>query len=163
MKRNEAFFGLVALVVFAVALGWLGWMIYAPSLVQSCDACDRPLHSQTRTVALVDNRREVFCCPACALTTRQTGKVVKVSELSDYETGKPLAPRDAYVVAGSAVNLCVRKSALMGLDKRIIPLVFDRCNPSVIAFALQEAAGKLSQEQGGTLRRFEELEASHQR
>ncbi len=150
------------LAASGLALVYLGWAAFAPSLVPSCDACGRAVHSQTRTVALVDNRRGLFCCPACALATRQTGKVVEISQLSDYETGKPLAPRDAYVVSGSAVNLCVHRSALMGVDKRVIPLVSDRCSPSVIAFAREEAAEKLSQEQGGVSRRFEEL-AAHQR
>ncbi len=159
MKRKEAAVRLVVLAASGLALVYLGWSALAPSFVQSCDACGRPLHPQTKTVALVDNRREVFCCPACALATRQTGKVVEISQLSDYETGKPLAPRDAYVVAGSAVNLCVHRSALMGVDKRVIPLVSDRCSPSVIAFAREEGAERLRQEQGGTFRRLEDLAA----
>jgi hypothetical protein len=113
---------------------------------------------------VVGDRRELFCCPACALTTHdQDGRPVKIVELTDYETGSPLAPSQAYMVRGSDVNTCAQQHGPVGPDKQPTHVHFDRCSPSLLAFVGREAAARFAKEHGGDLLSFSELAASYSR
>ena len=48
----------------------------------------------------------------------------------------------------------------MDETKQSYPVGFDRCSPSILAFAHRESAERFVQEHGGKLRRFAELAAS---
>ena len=147
-------------ILFAIALGlvYTVWEIGLFSPAQSCDACHRPLHTLTKTIGIVDGRKEVFCCPTCALTAhRQTGQAVQITELTDYETDHRLNPPDAYIVEGSDLNLCTHHHVIMEMDKQATPLQFDRCSPSIMAFAKKESAEKFRHEHGGSLMLFRDL------
>ncbi|MBI2822628.1 MAG: nitrous oxide reductase accessory protein NosL [Acidobacteria bacterium] len=162
MSRKSIILGVVILLAAGLGAGYLGWKAYVTP--QACDGCGRPLHAQTRTVALVGGEREVFCCPACALSEhRQTGKAVDIVELSDYETATPMAPGNSYVVRGSDENFCMHEHPLVEEHKGVIPMEFDRCAPSIMAFARKEAAEQFSREHGGTVLRFEDLAPAYQR
>lgn len=158
MTRRGTMFGFVLLLVIASALGYAVWKLRTASTVQICNVCTRPLHERSRTVAVIDGKRQVFCCPACALTThRQTSKRVQVVELTDYETDAPLDPGAAYIVEGSAVNLCVHQHMLFDQNKQPSALDFDRCSPSMIAFSGKDAADLFARQHGGVVRRFQEV------
>jgi hypothetical protein len=152
------------LVAITVALAYAGWKIRTASESQFCFACSRPIHSQTRTVGLLDGKREVFCCPTCALTEhRQTGERVKITELTDFETQARLTPESAVVVSGSDVNCCVQEHVLVDKEDQASPMNFDRCVPSIIAFARRKEAERFQEQHGGTLSSFEALASAYQR
>src|SRR5512139_2580623 len=109
MKRRGAWVGAACMLAVVLGLGYVGWRTWRSSDVQVCQVCSRPIHSHTRTVGLVGSRRESFCCPACALTTHdQSGRAVKIVELTDYQTNSALDPSKAYLVRGSDVNTCAQ-------------------------------------------------------
>jgi hypothetical protein len=158
MTRKAASLSFVLLFGIAIAVSYAGWSIYRENRTEFCGFSGRPILPQTKTVVLMDGENETVCCPACVLTERvQTGKTIQFVELTDFETGKALAPKDAFVVRGSAVNLCVTQHTLMEEDKQAAPLEFDRCMPSLVAFARREAAERFLRENGGTLISFQEL------
>ena len=158
MSPKSASLSLVLLFGVAIAVGYAGWTIYRENRTEFCEFSGRPIHPQTKTVVLMDGEKKTLCCPACVLTARaQTGKTIQFIELTDFETGKTLAPEDAYVVRGSRVNLCVTQHMLMEETKQAAPMDFDRCMPSLVAFARREAADHFLQENGGTLISFQEL------
>ena len=158
MTRKSASLGFVLLFGVAIAVGYAGWKIYRDSPSEYCEFSARPVHTQTKAVALVNGEEKIFCCPACALTLRaQTGQSVKLLELTDYETGSSLAPEEAFVVRGSQINMCVTQHMLMDESKQAVPMDFDRCMPSLVAFARREAAEDFLRVQGGTLVSFQEL------
>jgi len=158
MTRKSASLGLVLLFGVAIAVGYAGWKIYRESPAQYCEFSARPVHTQTKAVALVDGEKKIFCCPACALTLRaQTGQSVQFVELTDYETARPLAPNEAFVVRGSEINMCVTQHMLMEESKQAAHMDFDRCMPSLVAFARKQAAEHFLQVHGGTLVSFQEL------
>ncbi len=164
MKRRGAWLGAASLVILFVGLGYAGWRAWRPSQAQLCQACSRPIHSHTRTVALVGSRRESFCCPACALTTHdQSGRPVKVVELTDFLTNSPLDPGEAYLVRASDVNMCARQHGPLGPDKQPTTVEFDRCSPSLLAFARKETATAFASEHGGEVLSFSQLAASYAR
>src|SRR5450759_2687586 len=144
--RRFALFAIVAVV--ALAVGYAGWRVYLRTQPVQCYACQRPIHAHSRTVAFAKGRSRLFCCPACALSEHeQEGKPVQVTELTAFSNGAKLFPNDAYVVKGSDVNMCARTHELIGTDnKRRADINYDRCAPSLLAFALESQAIQFSRE-----------------
>ena len=125
---------------------------------QLCDACRRPLHANSATLADLGGHRQVFCCPACALSARmQGGDRFKIAAFTDYATAKTLTPSSALLVRGSDVNLCARVNPLIDEVKEPHAVHFDRCTPSLIAFGDKAAASRFIEAHGGTLVRLDEL------
>ncbi len=86
-------------------------------------------------------------------------------KLTDFDTGAALDPSTAWVVAGSNVNLCTAHNhqPILGGDQRPAATSFDRCTPSILAFAGQKEAVAFSASHGGEVLRFPELAARFSR
>jgi hypothetical protein len=103
----------------------------------------------------------LFRCPACALSEQaQSGSPVRVTERTEYLTGAGLSPNEAYVVRGSDMNMCARPGNSIGADRSIAGLSYDRCAPSLIAFAHGFEAFRFSRAHGGTVLPFREVQAA---
>lgn len=160
MSRTQQILGLVIVLAFALGLGYAAWRMTGSSQVVACEACGRAIHASMRTVAFVGDKREVFCCPTCALSAgTQTHKPVRFEQLADYETGHPLRPADAYAVEGSDLIPCVRSHQMLNRDGQPVPMDFDRCSPSIIAFGNQTSAERFASEHGGEVDKFLQLVA----
>lgn len=158
MAKEWRFVMFAAVGAVLLALVYIGATAYRGGLGEQCTACRRPLHAHSRTAAFVDGRSGLFCCPACALTARQQhGKPVRITELTAYLTGSRLAPEAAYMVQGSDVNLCARSHELIGEHKRAAGKHFDRCAPSLLAFADRSEAVRFAGEHGGKVLPFERV------
>ena len=155
--------GLLWLVaVFALAAGYGGWRAYQGTQPEQCYACQRPIHAHSRTVASDKGGPRLFCCPACALSEqRQEGKAVRVTELTAFLSGAKLSADDAYVVKGSDVNMCAQAHEMIDADKRPADVHYDRCAPSLLAFAKEREAIQFAREHGGTVLPFREVAASY--
>lgn len=151
----------LAAVAIAAGLGYGVFAVYRGKQAAYCSACQRPIHAHSRTVALVNGRSRVFCCPACALSEHeQDGKPVRVTELTDFATGAKLMPSEAFVVKGSDVNMCARLHGPMDADKRPTDVPFDRCSPSLLAFSRRSDAVQFAREHGGQVESFREMVAA---
>jgi len=161
MSRTQQIFGLAIVVAFALALTYTGWrMMRSPSQMELCQASGRPIHADMRTVAFVGDKRGVYCCPTCALAEgAQMHQAVRFEQLSDYETGHPLRPAGAFAVEGSGVIPCFRTHDMVNRDGQAVPMDFDRCSPSIIAFANLAAAERFASEHGGEAGKFLEIVA----
>ncbi len=148
----------LAVVIVAVGLGYAGFKVYQGSQAEQCYACQRVVHAHMRTVAIVNGRPRVFCCPACALSEhQQEGRPIRISELTAFLTGDRLAPGDAFVVKGSDVNMCARTKELIDADKRPADLRYDRCAPSLLAFGQRSEALAFTRQHGGEVLRFSDM------
>ncbi len=146
-------------VFFSFALGFAAWTAF--SRPDQCYACKRPIHAHSKTVALVNGHSKLFCCPACALSLHeQSGKPIKITELTSFLTGKALSPNEAWFVRGSSVNMCERTQELIDADKRPADLRYDRCAPSLIAFENRSDAVQFTREYGGEVHPFSEIAAA---
>lgn len=156
--------GVIILIAIGCGLGYAGWRMLSPSGREICEVCNRPIHAQSRTVGEIDDgEEEVFCCPTCALTAHhQTSMKVKIIHLTDFDTDRPLAPDGAYVVEDSTLNLCIRHQPLADRDKQPAQMAFDRCSPSIYAFASEAGADRFARDHGGIVRRFQELATAYQ-
>ncbi len=162
MARSSTVVGILLLVIAGTGLLYVGWQTMSSAAEAVCSVCGRPVHTESRTDGVVDGQAQTFCCAACALRAQQqTGSDVMVSGLYDYDSGKTLAPGAAYVVVGSAINLCMREHFLMDAHKEASGMQFDRCSPSILAFSSQAAAERFRSEHGGVVQPFTELRDSY--
>ena len=160
MSRTQQILGLVIVLAFALGLGYAGWRMTSTSDAEVCQACRRAIHANMRTVAFLGGKREVFCCPTCALSAgAQTHEPVRFEQLADYQTGHPLRPADAFAVEGSNVIPCVRSHQMLNRDGQPVPMHFDRCSPSIIAFANRTSADSFAAEHGGKVGKFLQIVA----
>jgi hypothetical protein len=165
MGRTRRFAIFVIVAIVALAVVYAGWRVYRRAQPEQCFACQRSIHVHSRTVATARGSSRLFCCPACALSEqRQEGRPVRVTELTAFLTGSSLSPSDAYVVRGSDVNMCLETHKLIDTsrtpDRRPADLDYDRCAPSLLAFAQEREAIQFSQEHGGTVLPFREVAAA---
>jgi len=155
MTRAQRFIGLGVVLAAALGLGYAGWSVTSRSRTAICELSGRPIHPNMRTIAFIGNSRKILCCPACALTaSAQTHQPVRFEQVVDFETAQPLRPEDAFAVQGSDVIPCdlphhVQTTEMLTPEGRPVPVVFDRCSPSVIVFANRASAEHFAQEHGG--------------
>lgn len=156
MPGKAATFALTGLALIAVLAGAM-WFQKSET-EKFCGFCHRPIHAQTRVIAEVDGRRKTVCCARCAMTEAfQEKKPVRLIEVTDYASGKSLKPEQAYFVDGSRKVLCDHDAPIFDETKHVHPLAFDRCFPGTYAFARREDAAAFVRENGGVVRRLQEL------
>ena len=97
-------------VLMATAVGLLlFWETRSPRV---CPLCHRGIQAESRAVIEIRGERKAVCCVRCAVTAEsQEGVPVKLVEVSDFRSGKPLRPESAHYVANAAVVLCERHQA----------------------------------------------------
>jgi hypothetical protein len=155
MSRKAPLTVVIAILALA-ALSYAGWRFVHNKSQENCQVCRRAAHVPTRTLGTEAGHEAVFCCPTCARSqARQSKGDVRVMELTDYHTLRPLGPDSAFLVENSDVNPCL-DSHQAHLDEHKQPLMahFDRCTPSVIAFSSRDAAVAFAKEHGGRVLTF---------
>jgi len=160
MSKTKLFSATIALILVAVA----GYAVFEyqrqarENAENVCQICWRPVHSSMLTVGEVNGEETRFCCPACALTTaQQTGKPVRLTRLTDFNSNQPLDPKAAFLVRGSDVNLDMHSQPLVDQEKRPVPVHFDRCTPSILAFRSREDAQAFQKDHGGEVLQIADL------
>ena len=121
----------------------------------TCEVCRREAHAEVAAaVILADGRRVTPCCPRCAL--RYAGEAGRAPaariEVTDYVSRRVLPLDTAYLVEGSDETPCLRHHApATGGEGAPLHLCFDRCMPSLIAFAAEPEARAFIDVHGGDL------------
>lgn len=155
---GRRWFAVLAVVAVAVGLAYAAFNAYRGSQTEQCYACQRVVHAHMRTVAIVNGRSRVFCCPACALSEhQQEGKPIRITELTSFLTGAELSPNEAFVVKGSDINMCAQRQERIDADKRPVDVHYDRCAPSLLAFGQRAEAADFARVHGGEVLRFSEI------
>ncbi len=157
MKSRMTFAAVVALALMVgAAVG--AWYELRERPPVFCELSGRPIHANMDTVVQVDGKRLHTCCPRCPLTyAAQTGERVRLLQVTDYVSGKKLAAADAYYVDGSQVEMCAAPRLRTDESQTPYARLFDRCSPSLLAFAREDQARAFLAQYGGTLQRLDEL------
>jgi hypothetical protein len=149
-----AVFGIALLGVIAVGV----WYVLVERPPADCQICGRPIHATMDTVAEENGKKLYACCPRCVITMAvQTGRHVKLIRVTDFDTRKALDPAQAYYVEGSQVNVCSSPPMMRGQERVPYERTFDRCSPSVIAFATEDKARAFIARNGGDLKSLDQL------
>src|ERR1035438_10856832 len=89
MLHRRVWFAGLACFLAVLALGYTEWKSFAHADAGQCYACKRPIHAHSRTVAFIDGRSRLFCCPACALSQhQQMGKTISITQRTSFLTGR---------------------------------------------------------------------------
>jgi hypothetical protein len=147
----------MSIVVLALLTAGGYWLLQRTAPAE-CKVCRREIHAAARAVIEVDGKQEAVCCVRCAMTLdEQEEKPVRLVEVTDYVRQTSLAPKDAFYVEGSRIVLCMSHEAHMDETKHAQTRIFDRCEPSVYAFARREEAESFAAQNGGVVLRLTEL------
>jgi hypothetical protein len=107
----------------------------------------------TLVVARADGSHQQTCCARCGarVVARDARPVASVT-VRDFDTALPIAVERAVFVEGSDVHPCRGIVSDPPRDERgcCLKAVYDRCEPSVVAFDSAEAAGRFMRRHGGT-------------
>jgi hypothetical protein len=156
----------IRLIATVLALGILAGVV-APRVWQwltapppgYCSVCRRIEHKDSLVKFKAEGEaiKEV-CCPSCALNYgRQTAKAVTIVSVTDHDTGREIDPTRATFVVGSDVSPCTHAMSHVGPEKESFSVRWDRCLPSILAFASADAAEAFRGKYGGRLRSLQEL------
>jgi hypothetical protein len=162
--NRRAFATSIVIVPTMAGLGYAGWRYFSEKAQHTCSACSREVHVQTRTVAVIDGKLGIYCCPACALSEhRQVGKPVQIMELADYQGGPVISPSQAVLVHDSEINPCKNHNTTLTADKQPLHSHYDRCSPSILAFRDRNSAQRFAAEHGGQVIAFSEMASQFSR
>lgn len=149
---NERLTGAIVVALLLATLVAGGFWLLRHGGHEECSVCRREIHAPSRAVVEVNGQREALCCARCAITlARQRGKSVRLVQVADYSSERMLRPEDAFYVEGSRIVLCAKHEPLLDPTKHAIERVFDRCEPSLYAFARRADADAFAQQNGGTV------------
>jgi len=131
-----------------------------------CAMCHREeCRNLAFTIHLTDGSKVDMCCPRCALRylARENPDVARL-EVRDFATAKRLDARTATFVEGSDVHPCSASHEGPPKDERgcCLAPVYDRCLPSVLAFADRGTAEAFARQHGGFVKPFDALESPAQ-
>ena len=157
MPKSVLSKAVMSIVVLAL-LSAAGYWLLQQTEPGVCKVCRREIHAASRAVIEVDGKQEAVCCVRCAMTLdEQEKKPLRLVEVTDYISRRPLAPKDAFYVEGSRVVLCMSHEVHMDETKHAQARIFDRCEPSVYAFARREEAESFAAQNGGVVLSLGEL------
>ena len=116
-----------------------------------CQVCQREeCTGLAFRVTLEDGKRVETCCPRCGLHYLEANQVkARRMEATDYATGKWIEAKDATYVEGSDVSHCASAETKRDQFGCCYFKGYDRCLPSLIAFAKLETATTFQRDHGG--------------
>lgn len=137
--------GLGVLLFYLVETGWLakGNAI--------CSVCQRPLHQAQTFTMLSRNQGELrACCPRCGLRfVIESG--ARELQATDFSSGKLITADRAFYLEGSDLMQCCGSATMRTEIGTVCEMHYDRCMPSLMAFASFQEAQAFQQRHGGRL------------
>jgi nitrous oxide reductase accessory protein NosL len=157
MARKYSMGAIALLILIALFLAAGEWLVNDRS-EKVCGFCNRPIQAHLGVIAEVGGQRRHVCCARCALSeSRQQRKPLRLLSVTDYASGKSIAPEQAWYVDNSRAFACNHDMSMMDETKHAQTLAFDRCSPGTFAFAQRKDADAFVATNGGVVRRLSEV------
>ena len=152
----------VGLAVICVAAG-LAYFVWAGRIAGGkpvCEVCKRIIHTETSfRIVRPDGSMKAVCCPRCGLAAViQSGG--RVLEAVDFSSKKRIGAAEAIYLEGSDIMECCTDTGFRADEGAYQKMEYDRCMPSLLAFARREDAEMVRQKHGGNIISFEEARQS---
>jgi hypothetical protein len=130
----------------------------------TCSQCGRDeCKNLAVTIALANGGSVETCCPRCALRyIAEKRPAVTTIAVRGFADARTLDARKAFYVEGSDAHPCATRERAPAVDDRgcCLKAVYDRCEPSLVAFASVEQAASFARDHGGFVRAFDELKSA---
>ena len=116
-----------------------------------CQVCDRVIPKQTAYRLDTTDGSIKACCPACAMHfLLQHPGTVRESWASDFSSGRLIPAASAYFDEGGDAQYCTAHHPGMERGPQgVSTRVFDRCLPTLVAFATRDDAERYRHQHGG--------------
>ena len=124
-----------------------------------CAVCQRDECKAMAFRMTLDNGKTVeTCCPRCGVHyLESSGQHARALEATDFATGHWLDATKATFVSGSDVRGCAMPEPRRDAQGCCMYLQYDRCLPSLVAFADKPAAVEFQKQHGGEIVEFRNL------
>lgn len=127
----------------------------------SCSQCGRDeCKNLAFTIGLENGGTVETCCPRCALRYMARKRpAVATLAVRGFADARTLDARKAFYVEGSDAHPCAShdKTPVVDAHGCCLKAVYDRCEPSLVAFDSAEKAESFARDHGGFVRTFDEL------
>jgi nitrous oxide reductase accessory protein NosL len=126
-----------------------------------CAVCQRDeCKAMAFRVTLENGKTVETCCPRCGMHYVEAMKQPARSlEATDFTTGHWVDATKATFVSGSDMKGCAMPAAQRDAQGCCMYMAYDRCLPSLVAFADKPAAMEFQKQHGGDVQSFAELSA----
>jgi hypothetical protein len=154
-----AFAGL-AVICLAALLGYFVWTGRIAGGKPVCEVCKRVIQTETSfRIARPDGSMRAVCCPRCGLAAviQNGGRVL---EAVDFSSKKRIRAAEAIYLEGSDIMECCSSTGFRSHEGSYQEMDYDRCMPSLLAFARRGDAEMVRQKHGGNILGFEEARQS---
>ncbi len=150
----------IAMVAFLVAT----MASCGHSRIATCSQCGRDeCKNLAFTIGLASGGSVETCCPRCALRyMAEKRPAVTALAVRGFADAGTLDAQKAFYVEGSDAHPCATHGGAPPVDERgcCLKAVYDRCEPSLLAFASVEQAESFAREHGGFVRTFDALKSA---
>jgi len=109
-------------------------------------------------VTLENGKVVETCCPRCALHYLETNhQQARKMEATDFATGHWVDATHAVYVSDSDVHPCAEMNTMRDPQGCCLMKTYDRCLPSLVAFAAKDDASAFQKTHGGQLVALQEI------
>jgi len=162
LSRRSKIGTFVALAVICLA-ALLGYFVWAGRIAGGkpvCEVCKRLIHTETSfRIARTDGSIRAVCCPRCGLAAViQNGG--RAFDAVDFITKERVGAAEAIYLEGSDIMECCANIGFRSDAGAYEKIEYDRCMPSLLAFARRGDAEIVQQKHGGNILSFEEARLS---
>jgi hypothetical protein len=150
----------LAVICLAALLGYLVWTGRIAGGKPICEVCKRVLRTETSfRIARPDGSMKTVCCPRCGLAAviQNGGRVL---DAVDFATKKRVGAAEAIYLEGSDIMECCTATGFRSDEGAFQKMQYDRCMPSLLAFARREDAEMVRLKHGGNILSFDEARQS---
>jgi hypothetical protein len=158
-SKTGAFVGF-AVVCVAALLGYYVWAGKIAGGKPVCEVCKRVIHTETSfKIVHPDGSMKAVCCPRCGLAAviQNGGRAL---EAVDFTSKKSIPAAEAIYLEGSDIMECCSDTGFRSNEGAYQEIEYDRCMPSLLAFARREDAEIVRLKHGGRIISFEEARQS---
>jgi hypothetical protein len=126
-----------------------------------CAVCNRDECKGLAFRVTLENGKVVeTCCPRCGLHyLESTHQQARKMEATDFATGQWVDAATAVYVSGSDMHPCAEIQSMRDPQGCCLMKTYDRCLPSLVAFAAKEQATAFQKSHGGQLVGFQAVSA----
>ncbi|NIQ93351.1 MAG: hypothetical protein GWO11_03545 [Desulfuromonadales bacterium] len=147
------------LIVLLLFGGW-GLLRAVAAPTGDCDVCGRTVHAGTRAVVSMPSGETMeLCCSRCALAYQRRNDLTAASLLFSDASGRgTLSAEDAFFVEGGKAADCCAPAAVLRDGAGLVAVSsWDRCRPSLRAFAERTRAEAFARRHGGRVADWRQL------
>jgi hypothetical protein len=150
----------LAVICLAALLGYFVWEGRIAGGKPVCEVCKRVIQTETSfRIARPDGSMRAVCCPRCGLAAviQNGGQAL---DAVDFATKKRVGAAEAIYLEGSDIMECCTATGFRSTEGAYQKMAYDRCMPSLLAFARREDAEMVRQKHGGNILSFDEARQS---